>query len=412
MANRSISKEDFLKKAIAAHGTAYDYRKTVISPQLKVVTVTCKAHGDFSQNRDAHCRGQGCPTCWKERQRSSGSRYSFEEWVEKANAVHGNKYRYVKSSYKGTQFNVDITCEQHGPFIQVACQHMLGYGCKKCASEKVGATLRSNTYDFIKKAKELHGDKYDYSSTAYVTAREEVEVICLPHGTFKVVASEHVNSSKKLGCPTCSKLSIKPRASIFKPTKKEMRSKRPCLEEEEWIRRARLTHGDRYDYSYVSYTKSRKKVTVNCSEHGPFKQEAASHIQGSGCPVCCRSVSSAEGLWLDSINVQKRQVRVGRYKVDGLSDDEKVVYEFLGDFWHGNPAVYKSEELNSVVKKTFKELHDKTLHKVSYLKSLGYEVVTKWESDWYKEMGFDNVPRLSKKTKLEALKQLAVKQGY
>jgi len=58
------------------------------------------------------------------------------------------------------------------------------------------------------------------------------------------------------------------------------------LTTEEFIRKAKAMHGDRYDYSKVEYINSKDKVTIICPEHGEFPQTPQKHLCGQGCPVC------------------------------------------------------------------------------------------------------------------------------
>lgn len=39
---------------------------------------------------------------------------------------------------------------------------------------------------------------------------------------------------------------------------------------DEFIEKARLLHGNKYDYSKVEYDGNRKKVCIICPEHGEF----------------------------------------------------------------------------------------------------------------------------------------------
>lgn len=55
---------------------------------------------------------------------------------------------------------------------------------------------------------------------------------------------------------------------------------------EEWIAKAKLVHGDKYDYSKVNYINSKNKVEIICGIHGEFKQIANSHLIGKGCKEC------------------------------------------------------------------------------------------------------------------------------
>lgn len=54
--------------------------------------------------------------------------------------------------------------------------------------------------DFLKKAQEVHGDKYDYSKVRYSDADTRVTIICPKHGKFLITPREHV---KGIGCEKC-----------------------------------------------------------------------------------------------------------------------------------------------------------------------------------------------------------------
>lgn len=60
---------------------------------------------------------------------------------------------------------------------------------------------RVTTSDFIKKAIDVHGYKYDYSKVVYKKAIEKVEIICPIHGSFMQDPHHHIAS--KNGCPLC-----------------------------------------------------------------------------------------------------------------------------------------------------------------------------------------------------------------
>ena len=58
------------------------------------------------------------------------------------------------------------------------------------------------------------------------------------------------------------------------------------INKEEFIRRARETHGSRYDYSKVEYVDMATKVCIICPEHGEFWQTPSNHLRGNICPMC------------------------------------------------------------------------------------------------------------------------------
>jgi hypothetical protein len=80
--------------------------------------------------------------------------------------------------------------------------------------------------------------------------------------------------------------------------------------------------------------------------------------------------------------------------VDGYNKQTNTIYEFQGDFWHGNPDIYNLDAINNKLNITFQELYDKTLKKIHRLKMMGYNVIYIWENDWTK--GIKAIKKLQK----------------
>ena len=114
-----------------------------------------------------------------------GKKLNTEDFIKRAKEVHGDKYDYSKVEYKGNSKKVIIICPEHREFEQIPANHLRGAGCKKCATIETHKKQSNTTESFIKKAKEVHGDKYDYSKVEYINNREKVIIICPEHGPFK-----------------------------------------------------------------------------------------------------------------------------------------------------------------------------------------------------------------------------------
>jgi hypothetical protein len=65
------------------------------------------------------------------------------------------------------------------------------------------------------------------------------------------------------------------------------------LTQEEFVRRAKSAHGDRYDYSQTLYRKYGEKVSIVCKTHGRFDQKASHHLAGRGCRKCAAAILGA-----------------------------------------------------------------------------------------------------------------------
>lgn len=188
-----------------------------------------------------------------------------EEFIKEAKLRHGNKYDYSLVKYYGCCVKIKIICPQHGVFTQLPSKHLWGNGCALC-----GMSIPKMTQiEFIKRAKDVHGDKYDYSKTIINNSRNAVIITCLIHGSFSQRPSQHL---KGHGCPICGKISHK------------ISHKSTAID---FISKARLKHGNKYDYSGVCYIHSDVNVNITCPKHGVFSITPESHInQNKICPKC------------------------------------------------------------------------------------------------------------------------------
>jgi len=112
---------------------------------------------------------------------------------------------------------------------------------------------------------------------------------------------------------------------------------------------------------------------------------------GTGCPKCSKfQVSKIETVWLDSLGIsdEYRQINLKidgkKMHADGFDPSTNTVYEFYGDYWHGNPNKYKQEDIHPVSHKTYGELYQKTMDREKIIKGAGYNLITIWESDFKK----------------------------
>ena len=180
----------FIKEAIEVHGNKYGYDKVEYVNNSTKVILTCMTHGDFEQIPNNHIRGGGCPKCAGVHQPTT------EEWVAKAKMVHENRYDYTKSNYTGARKALEVTCPVHGVFQVRADHHLSGVGCIKCSGK-----YSPTTEEFIEKARNIHGDKYDYSSVHYKSNHENIEIVCRLHGSFLQTPTKHLSFN---GCPKCA----------------------------------------------------------------------------------------------------------------------------------------------------------------------------------------------------------------
>lgn len=83
-------------------------------------------------------------------------RYTTEEFIAKAKAVHGNKYDYSRVVYVDSVTPVSIVCPEHGEFKQRPAVHRSGRGCPSCGRLAVSMALSDNLESFHEKARKVH----------------------------------------------------------------------------------------------------------------------------------------------------------------------------------------------------------------------------------------------------------------
>ena len=200
------SLEDVVKLAKEVHGSKYDYSQiTEYKNDREKYPIVCPEHGIFYMNMNAHIKAkQGCPICGK-KQSIAARTTTFEDFLARANEKHNGLYSYPQKPQTLSD-KIKIICPIHGEFQQVACNHLNGQGCPKCANEKISAFKTSNTEAFIEKARKIQGNKYDYSQVVYKSSSEHVKIICPQHGIFFQSPSNHLQG---YGCPKCTPLHSK-----------------------------------------------------------------------------------------------------------------------------------------------------------------------------------------------------------
>jgi hypothetical protein len=355
-----ITFNEFLNRCRVVHGNKYQYDEASFSSMNTKTRIKCPSHGWFYQTPKNHVRGQDCNLCGR-RKISVSKSDTTQDFVEKSMAAHGDRYDYSRANYKSSHIKVEIICTIHGSFFQSPNHHLSRLqGCPKCKGELISEKRRLTPNQIVERCRSVHGNRYDYPMVDR-GVDGKITIVCPIHGSFKQDLFNHLNG---IGCPRCG--------GCLKPTL------------DEFIAKSRKVHGNKYDYSKFNYVNAKTKGTIICPIHGEFLQVPNNHLSGNGCEKCITSVSNSETKFLDLLSVpnQYRQYRLGKYKVDGFDPLTNTVYEFLGDFWHGNPKIYESSDRHRVSNKTYGEIYNATMKKFDDLKNMGYNVNYIWEDDW------------------------------
>lgn len=404
-----MNKSEFLIKSQEIYGSnVYDYSKVPLNIRSKEkITIECLKHNAvFQQQIGNHLQGkQGCPICQKSLR--TKLKKTQEQVINEFLAIHGDKYDYSKVIYKGALNPIEIICPIHGSFWQTASKHLCGNCCPKCRGKR-------NTEEFIEEARQVHGDKYDYSISKYTKAADPIDIICPLHGKFTSCTA--ISHLKGVGCPVCGhlRINVSEWEEVLKqypnyilecddPTRLNLstRIKITCKKhgvvidkkygsvknakqdfcpecirerlEEKFIKEASEAHKGFYDYSKVKYTNSTDKVEVICPKHGSFFVSPNNHVSKlSGCPRCAKTVSKCENdiyefvkeMCPDAIQ-SDRTFLGGGLELDILCHSKKIAIEFDGLRWHAD------------------ERGKKLLDKTNLCEEKGYQLIHIFEDEWY-----------------------------
>jgi len=115
-----------------------------------------------------------------------------------AREKHGDKYDYSLVEYKNRESKVKIICPKHGIFEQNAQSHyQKGHGCLRCS--------KLSYEDFLKRARTIHGNLFNYSLLDYKGTRQRIKVACQNGHIFSIRADNHLAGG---GCPKCKESSL------------------------------------------------------------------------------------------------------------------------------------------------------------------------------------------------------------
>lgn len=312
---------DFITKAKIVHGDTYDYSHTIYNGRHQKLTIKCKTHGEFVQTAGSHLTGRGCPQCGSV-VKALKKRIDIATFIDAAKKVHGDKYDYSRCRRDEHTIKFVINCPRHGEFMCDFDHHVKrGQGCRKCADAERGLLRKYDTDSFITKAREIHGDKYDYSKVKYEKSITPVQMICPKHGEFLQKPVDHLTGR---GCYKCGR---------------DTMGKKQQFDTDKFIQIAKSVHGDEYDYSKVVYTEGRNPVIINCRKHGDFEQMARIHLKGCKCPKCAREGVTEQQRW-DARTFAEKASTAHNHRYDysqveykGSMTKVKILCLKHGEFW-------------------------------------------------------------------------------
>lgn len=163
----------------------------------------CTEHGErFSRQPALLLRTTGCSVCRKQRGKYKSK--SKEKFLKEVAEVHGDRFDYSNAEFKSYTDKVEIKCVKHSEvFWQSPSKHVFSQGgCPSCKLETIASHHKHSKEEFVAKAREVHGDKYNYSEVEYVNCDTNVKIYCKRHKDyFMQTPYSHTRGSS---CPKCS----------------------------------------------------------------------------------------------------------------------------------------------------------------------------------------------------------------
>ena len=375
---KKYTREIVLERAKVMHGDKYDYsqiKESDIKRAKSYITIACKTCNHvWSTSIEHHVKeGTGCPCC------SGHISWTGKRLLEKASEIHGNIYNYPEITPEtslAVQSIISINCTicnySWSPLLNNHIHHKSG--CPRCAGNAPWTPD-----EFITRGRAIHGDKFDYSritNDLILRTKTKVPIKCkLCNYEWNQLVHNHISSG--YGCPNCA-------------------DNAPWTVDK-FVSEATRVHEGKYDYSQVSgVLRTKTKVQIRCTVcNHSWLCSVSNHIRGRGCPHCrfINGYSKVQMTWLEGImKAENIVIRTalhleGEYrieevgKVDGYCYETNTVYEFHGDFWHGNPELYEPEDMNPLSGKTYGALYQRTITRDQKIRDLGYNLIIKWETD-------------------------------
>jgi len=282
----------------------------------------------------------------------------FEQMVNDARKVHGDKYIYDENSYVNARTPMKIFCKIHGEFQQTPHSHInKGRGCSKCN----GGVKRTQD-EYISIIKSVHGDRYDLSEINYKNSTSDVTPICNKHGKFVI------NARKFLLGHGCQKCYDERRGNSLRYSLNEV------------IEMCKAAHGDKYIYNKCEYHDMLIPFKIVCPIHGEFLQTPAKHIhQKQGCPKCNASHLETEiSDFLDKEKIEYEQyyhpVWLGLQSLDFYLPKYNVGIECQG-IQHYEPISFSGDKSDESKCKNYEVIKERDQRKKQLCEENGVKLL-------------------------------------
>lgn len=345
--------------------------------------------------------------------RCNGKEYyiALKDWFRRQSHQSKICRHYPKNQVRKAKLKVSLA--SHSPELILEWSsnnkedyNLINYGSEKVVEWKCSKCSSIFNQSITKRCCDKVGCPYCTSKRVNDTNSLEISYPELSGRLLKPLGSKVNAFSAKLGTWRCFKCNEVFNSRIYCVVKAYKEGRSGCIfcagKKVNHKNNLLATHPEicaEWDYSKNNkspeeYTAgSRYKVWWICCKKGHSWQASINgrtgvNNQGSGCPYCSCRISKVEKEWLNYLNIddnyRQATIRINgkKYSVDAYVPETNTIYEFWGDYYHGNPNIYNLDDMNQKCKKTFRQLYEATVKKQELLIRSGYNLVCIWESDW------------------------------
>ncbi len=210
----------FIERSKKKFGDRFDYSEVKYVDVKTPITLICKKHlikFNVTPNNHLNAVFGGCGKCYneyiestkkvkskltKEEKRKKIIEYKKKHFIENAIKKFGNRYDYSEVKYVDCKTPVNIIDKMFNNEVFSIKPYNFLHSAR---GRKDNSEIK--TKKFIKKAKKIHGDRYDYSKVEYIDSKTKVCIICPEHGEFWQTPHNHLitrNGNCGCDCPKCS----------------------------------------------------------------------------------------------------------------------------------------------------------------------------------------------------------------
>lgn len=339
----------FINKAKERHGDKFDFSLVHYVDDDTPVKIKCNKCGTIFEALPKNVKKYNdiCKNCVNKKNKDN----YFDAVKLKFGAMFD--FTVAESEFTGLNSYINVKCNKCGEFFKVRAGNFLysTKGCPKCTNIR-----HRTTEDFIKVATEKFGDKFDYSEVNYKNQYTPVKIYCKEcKEYFTVVPAFFLTSIH--GCPKCAK-------------------RHAFMTKDEFVKKAREIHGDKYDYSEVCLNGvNNSYIKIYCKKcNKPFIQRAINHLCGHGCPNCSNSSSSMEVELYEEIKnnylgniIRNDRTVLHPKELDLYFPSGSLAVEMNGNYWHSTASRSDNRHM---------------YHKYLACDKLGIELLSFYEDEW------------------------------